>query len=253
MKKQRSNYSGEIMVCGIRAVQAVLDCGRARHLWADMRTDSVQQILQQAKTDGVECHTVSAATLSTMVDGAIDKGAVAHQGVVASAVPPPAVWKDLLNEPYSPLAILDGVTDTRNLGAVMRVARAFNAAGVVLPARNSAALTAATAKAAAGAAAFLPIFRVSNLRRALLELRDAGWFLAGASEDAPQTILSVDFDSPIGWVLGGESSGLRRLTKESCDVLVRVPTVAGDAGCLNVATACAACFAMTAAKNSVQK
>ena len=245
MKKQPHNRrgGGEMLACGARAAEAAVESGRARRLWADARGMRGAALMQKAREAGVDIRPVSASELTAM------SGLDAHQGVVVAAAPPPAVWESLLASPMSPLVALDGVTDPRNLGAVMRAARAFGAAGVVLPSRNSAALNAAAVKAAAGAAAFLPVFWRSNLRRALLDIREAGWFLAGASERAESLISEVAFAPPICWALGGEERGLRRLTAESCDVLARIPTAEGAAGCLNVSAACAACLALTAEKN----
>lgn len=235
-----------LIVCGIRAVQAVVAGGRARHLWIDRRSTNsrVRLIAQQAQAAGVEIKPTTAAALAALADGA------AHQGIAAAASVPTPEWRRLLQTPVAPLVALDGVTDPRNLGAVMRVARAFAVAGVVTTNRRGAPLSAAAAKAASGAAAFLPLYRVRNLRRALMELRDAGWFLVGASEKAEAVVGITDLPSPVCWVLGDESGGLRRLSAESCDILARIPTVGGEAGCLNVATACAACLALAARKTA---
>lgn len=247
MKRTARFSSGgeEILVCGARAVGAMLAEGRARRIWAaaDGKNPRVQEILAQAQRAGIPIQKISAAQLAAKT------AADLHQGIAAEARLPQAVWKDLLAAPQKTLVALDGVTDPRNLGAVMRAARAFAAAGVVVCARRAAPLSAAAVRAAAGAAAFLPLYRVGNLRRALLDLRAAGWFLAGASEQAELSVADADLPPPVCWVLGDESGGLRRLTAESCDILARLPAVRGEAGCLNVAAACAACLALYAAKN----
>ncbi|MBE8159156.1 MAG: RNA methyltransferase, partial [Betaproteobacteria bacterium] len=236
-KKKRVSSGGEtIVVSGARAVWAMLAEGRARRIWTDEKNRRVPEIIKKARQDGVEI--ISAEKLD------------AAQGISAEVLPPPAVWKTLLALPKKPsLVVLDGVTDPRNLGAVMRAARAFSAAGVVVGGRRSAPLSAAAVKASAGAAAFLPLYRVVNLRRALLELRAAGWFLAGADEKAELSIPDAELPPPVCWVLGDEGGGMRRLTKETCDVLARIPAAAGDAGCLNVAAACAVCLALGGQKD----
>ena len=233
MPRYKKPPSGEtIIVCGARAVGAMLAEGRARRIWADGKNHRASEILQKARQNGVEI---------------LPAAKTAPQGISAEVLPPAAEWKTLLAQAQKPpLVVLDGVTDPRNLGAVMRAARAFSAIGVVVGGRRSAPLSAAAVKASAGAAAFLPLYRVVNLRRALLELRAAGWFLAGASEKAELSIPDAGLPPSVCWVLGDEGGGMRRLTMESCDVLVRIPAAAGDAGCLNVAAACAVCLALGA-------
>lgn len=221
-----------VIVHGARAVGAMLAEGRARRIWTDEKKRSrTSEILRRARQNGVPILPAQKRT---------------PQGISAEAAPPPAVWKTLLALPKKPpLVVLDGVTDPRNLGAVMRAARAFSAAGVVTGGRRNAPLSAAAVKASSGAAAFLPVYRPANLRRALLELRAAGWFLAGADENAKLSVASAELPPPVCWVFGGES-GMRRLTMETCDVLARIPSAEGDAGCLNVAAACAVCLALGA-------
>ena len=241
-RKFREERAADLLVCGRRAVDSALACGRTRRVWLDARGGGAETIAQTARAANAEVVFASAAEITALL------GESAHQGVAAAVSPPPAEWADLLAAPAAPLVALDGVTDPRNLGAVMRAARAFSAAGVIAPRRRSAPLSAAAAKASAGAAAFLPLYRTANLRRALSELRFAGWSIIGASEKA-ERVAAPDLPFAACWVFGDEGGGLRRLTAESCDMLVRLPTAAGEAGCLNVAAACAACLALSAARN----
>ncbi|MGI9298451.1 MAG: TrmH family RNA methyltransferase [Gammaproteobacteria bacterium] len=242
-RRLRSDFDGDILVCGRRAVSAAISAGRTRRVWIDERGGGAEDFARRARDGGAEIAFASAAEITALL------GESAHQGIAAAAAPPPAEWEKLLAAaPAAPLVVLDGVTDPRNLGAVMRAARAFSAVGVVAPHRRSAPLSAAAAKASTGAAAFLPLYRAANLRRALSELRAAGWTIIGASEKA-ETSAAADLPFPACWVFGDEGGGLRRLTAESCDFLVRLPTAAGGAGCLNVAAACAACLAISAARN----
>lgn len=242
-RRLRADLDGDIFVCGRRAVSAAISAGRTRRVWIDERGGGAEDFARRAKDGGAEVVFASAAEITALL------GESAHQGIAAAAKPPPAEWAELLSAaPAAPLVVLDGVTDPRNLGAVMRTARAFSAAGVVAPIRRSAPLSAAAAKASAGAAAFLPLYRTANLRRALSELRAAGWAIVGASEKA-ETVAAAGLPFPACWVFGDEGGGLRRLTAESCDFLARLPTTAGEAGCLNVAAACAACLALSAARN----
>ena len=230
-----SRDTAEFFVCGRRAVFAALNTGRVRQIWIDRKAGHVFTAPENA-----EVKITSAAEIAALT------GDTAHRGIAAAVSPPEAVWEDFCAAD-APLIALDGVTDTRNLGAVMRVARAFSAAGIITPRRRTAALTAAAAKTAAGAAAFVPLYRAANLHRALSELRAAGKIIVGASEKSETPAA----DAPLNacWIFGDESGGLRRLTAESCDMLVRLPTAEGEAGCLNVATAAAACLAIAAARN----
>ena len=228
-----------MVVCGHHAVRAAITTGRARRLWICGSGERIQQTTSVARKAKVMIQTATAAELSARADGAL------HQGVVADAALPPADWKALLHSPpRASLIALDGVTDPRNLGAVMRAARAFDVAGVIATSRRCAPLSAAAVRASAGAAAFLPLYRATNLRRALLQLQDAGFCIVGADENAESVVGDVHLTPPLCWVLGGEGGGLRRLTAHSCDIVVRAPTAKGDAGCLNVAAACAVMLAL---------
>ena len=220
-------------------MRAAITAGRARQLWICGDGERIQQTAAAARKEGVTVQTSTSAELSARVDGAL------HQGVVADAALPSADWKALLHSPpQTSLVALDGVTDPRNLGAVMRAARAFDVAGVITTSRRCAPLSAVAVRASAGAAAFLPLYRVTNLRRALLQLQDAGFYIVGADENASCPVGDARLSPPICWVLGGEDGGLRRLTAQCCDSVVRAPTAKGDAGCLNVSTACAVMLAL---------
>ncbi len=172
-------------------------------------------------------------------------GDVAHQGVVALCAEPAAgttlddvvagVRQDTL------LLLLDGVTDPRNLGACLRVADAAGVAAVIVPRDRSAALTPAVAKAAAGAAETLALIPVTNLARAMDALKEAGVWIAGASGEAPTSLYELSLGGPLAWVLGAEGQGLRRLTRERCDWLARIP-LAGHVESLNVSVAAGICL-----------
>lgn len=165
----------------------------------------------------------------------------AHQGVVAEAAAfRYAELADVIRaseEPGDRLVIaLDHVTDPGNLGAIARTAEVVGAACVLVPSRRSAAITPGAWKAAAGAFAHVPIVRETNLVRALGSLKEAGFWVAGASEAAEQDVWSAPLEGRIVLVMGSEGSGLSRLTLEACDFLVRLPQ-AGRVGSLNVAQA----------------
>lgn len=165
----------------------------------------------------------------------------AHQGVIAEAAP--FVFTPLeevvrrVEEASAALIIaLDHVTDPGNLGAVVRTAEVVGAAGVLITERRSAAITPAAWKAAAGALAHVPVIRETNLVRALGRLKDARFWVAGASERAHDDVWAAPLEGRLVLVMGSEGSGLARLTVDTCDFLVRLPQ-AGSVGSLNVAQA----------------
>jgi 23S rRNA (guanosine2251-2'-O)-methyltransferase len=147
---------------------------------------------------------------------------------------------DDLSEPAL-LLILDGVTDPHNLGACLRSADAFGAHAVLAPKDRAAPLNATAIKAASGAADHVPFIPVTNLARTLRELKDKGVFIVGADQDGVQNVTDADLTGPVALVLGAEGTGLRRLTREHCDVLVRIPMY-GQVESLNVSVSAGVCL-----------
>jgi 23S rRNA (guanosine2251-2'-O)-methyltransferase len=162
----------------------------------------------------------------------------AAQGVIARGDPLPlAVDDELLADPKAFLLALDGVTDPRNLGAILRTAEGAGVTGVLLPRRRSVHVTPAVTKAAAGAVEYLPIALVSGISSALERAHRAGVWTVGLDERGPGALFSLDLATePVVLVLGAEGRGLSRLARERCDVLVRIPML-GRLSSLNVATA----------------
>lgn len=169
-----------------------------------------------------------------------------HQGVVAFAEPASLARNvtellDGLGKNNALLLILDGVTDPHNLGACLRVADGAGADAIIVPKDRSAQLNTTVSKVASGAAETMPFVAVTNLARAMRELKEAGIWLIGTSDDAPKTLYEVDLKGPIAIVMGAEGEGLRRLTKETCDELVHIPMYGGVAS-LNVSVASGICL-----------
>ncbi len=164
-----------------------------------------------------------------------------HQGValLAAMLPMPAL-EDVLADPADDAAVvvLDQATDPRNVGAVLRSAAAFGAVAVVVQDRHAPPLTGAMVKAASGAVESVPLLRVVNLARALWALKDAGFWCVGLDAAAERTLADAELTGRVALVLGAEGSGLRRLTRETCDALLRVPIAAG-ADSLNLSNAAA--------------
>jgi 23S rRNA (guanosine2251-2'-O)-methyltransferase len=168
-----------------------------------------------------------------------------HQGVVAIVFDKPSreSLEDLLDSLKGPplLLVLDGVTDPHNLGACLRVAEAAGAHAVIAPKDRAAGIGATVSKVASGAAESIPYYMVTNLARTLDDLKERNVWIVGADEEAEKTLYESDLPESIAWVLGGEGEGMRRLTRERCDLLVRIP-MQGSVASLNVSVASGVCL-----------
>jgi 23S rRNA (guanosine2251-2'-O)-methyltransferase len=231
------------VLAGFHAVGA-----RLRHAPASIETIYVDErrrdgrmvdLQQRAKELGVRVAPIDAERLRGLA------GEAPHQGVVALAaeLEQAVTLDDVLNRVSADtlLLLLDGVTDPRNLGACLRVADAAGVNAVIVPRDRSAGLTPAALKAAAGAAETVPLIAVTNLARAMDDLRDADVRMVGAAGEAKQSLYELDLTGPLAWALGAEDSGMRRLTRERCDVLARIP-LAGHVESLNVSVATGICL-----------
>jgi 23S rRNA (guanosine2251-2'-O)-methyltransferase len=168
-----------------------------------------------------------------------------HQGVVAMVSDKPSreSLEELLDSVKEPplLLVLDGVTDPHNLGACLRVADAAGAHAVIAPKDRAAGIGAVVSKVASGAAESIPYYMVTNLARTLDDLKERNIWIVGADEDAEKTLYEIDLPEPIAWVLGAEGEGMRRLTRERCDLLARIP-MSGSVASLNVSVASGVCL-----------
>jgi 23S rRNA (guanosine2251-2'-O)-methyltransferase len=227
-------------VYGLHAVNSVLERAPERllELWVAQTRDDARsrELRERAQKAGVLVQSVRAETLAKLV------GDVTHQGAVA-AVRPLKTWNErdlieaLRQATWDPLLlVLDGVTDPHNLGACLRTADAAGAQAVIIPKDGAAAVDGVVRKVAAGAAELVPVASVTNLVRAFGMLKELGIWVVGAAADAPQTLYAADLKRPLALVLGAEGGGLRRLTRERCDFLVRIP-MAGGVESLNVSVA----------------
>jgi len=162
-------------------------------------------------------------------------GTSAHQGVVALGAA--QKYADLDVAAASEMVVvLDGVEDPHNLGAVIRTAHAAGAGSVIIPERRAAGVTDVVAKAAAGALEHLPVVRVTNVNRALEDLKQRGFWIYGLDEHGPEDYARTEYASPTAFVLGGEGKGLHEQVRKHCDLLVRIP-LAGKIASLNVSVA----------------
>jgi 23S rRNA (guanosine2251-2'-O)-methyltransferase len=230
-------------VYGVHAVRALLERHSARvsavtivEGRAEPRVAELQALAQKA---GKPVKRVAAATFKQLFGDAV------HQGVYVD-VQPLAPWREeelvagiaaQLAAKASPVVlVLDGVQDPHNLGACLRTANACGALAVVIPKDRAVQLNATVRKVAAGAAETTPLAVVTNLARTLRLLKDAGLWIVGADVEAPKLAQETDLSGPIALVMGAEGSGLRQLTRETCDLLVRLPQQ-GEVESLNVSVA----------------
>jgi 23S rRNA (guanosine2251-2'-O)-methyltransferase len=163
-------------------------------------------------------------------------GSAAHQGVVALGSATQYAELEDVAERARMLVVLDGVEDPHNLGAVIRTAHAAGADAVVVPERRAAGLTETVAKAAAGALEYLPVARVTNINRALEELKKRGFWIYGVDERGDQDYDRLDYAERAALVFGAEGKGLHQMVRQHCDVLLRIP-MAGKISSLNVSVA----------------
>jgi 23S rRNA (guanosine2251-2'-O)-methyltransferase len=202
----------------------------------DMR---MKQFLERAREAGVRLLESDELRLQAL------SGTHRHQGVVAKVAPLPVSKSldDLLDALEGPplLLVLDGVTDPHNLGACLRVADGAGAHAVIAPKDHAVGLNATVSKVASGAAETVPYFMVTNLSRTLGELKERNIWTIGLADDAPRTLYAADLRQPLALVLGAEGSGLRQLTRKTCDESVGLP-MAGAVESLNVSVASGICL-----------
>ena len=231
-------------IYGVHAVEALLrhHPKRVKQIWlAEGRSDPrVQTLIQLAAENRVAVGQAERRELDAWVEGV-------HQGVVAD-VSPSQVWGEAMldelldrTEGAPLLLVLDGVTDPHNLGACLRSADAAGALAVIVPKDKSATLTPTVRKVACGAAEVIPLVAVTNLARTLEKLKQRGLWVVGTAGEAEQDLYQQDLTGPTILIMGAEGSGMRRLTRDLCDYLVRLP-MAGSVSSLNVSVATGVCL-----------
>lgn len=212
---------------------------REIYLAAGRQDARMRDLVQLAESRGVRIVSVEAARLDGMAKGE------RHQGVVAKVAAQPKYLTvddvlDGLKEPAL-LLVLDGVTDPHNLGACLRVADAAGAHAVIAPKDRACGLNATAIKVASGAADTVPYLVVTNLARTLREIKERGIWTIGAAGEADKDLYAIEQNGATAWVLGAEGEGLRRLTRDTCDELARIPMF-GSVESLNVSVASGICL-----------
>ncbi|WP_434569997.1 23S rRNA (guanosine(2251)-2'-O)-methyltransferase RlmB [Pseudomonas sp. Z1-14] len=231
-------------IYGVHAVEALLrhHPKRVKQIWlAEGRSDPrVQTLIELAGENRVAVGQAERREMDAWVEGV-------HQGVVAE-VSPSQVWGEAMldelldrTEGAPLLLVLDGVTDPHNLGACLRSADAAGALAVIVPKDKSATLTPVVRKVACGAAEVIPLVAVTNLARTLEKLQQRGLWVVGTAGEAEVSIYDQDLTGPTILIMGAEGKGMRRLTREHCDYLVKLP-MAGSVSSLNVSVATGVCL-----------
>lgn len=238
------------IVYGLHAVQALLKSAPQQVqellLLRGRKDQKLQKIIRQAEQNDIVIRYVDRRALDEKIG---DDGN--HQGAVAICAGETKVYdeqflKSLLQQlgeqgvpPF--LLILDGVTDPHNLGACLRSAEAAGVHAVIAPKDNAAGLTPTARKVACGAAEVLPFVTVTNLARTMQMLQQAGVWIFGTAGEAEQDVYQSTLTGPIAIVMGAEGPGMRRLTRENCDHLIKIP-MAGEVSSLNVSVATGVCL-----------
>ena len=209
------------------------------HVEANRRDARMRSFVDRAREAGIKIVDSDNERLDKLA------GTSRHQGVVArvEAVVMPHSLDEVIESVEGPplILFLDGVTDPHNLGACLRVADGAGAHAVVAPKDNAAGINATVAKVASGAAETVPYIMVTNLARAMTEVKEHELTVIGTSDDAEHTLYDLDLTGPVAFVLGNEGDGMRQLTRKTCDKLVRIP-MAGAVESLNVSVAAAVCL-----------
>lgn len=231
-------------IYGIHAVKAVLEREPERFIEAYVlkgrQDDRLMPILNDLQVCGVSIQQMTRKTLDDKARGAN------HQGIIARVKPAKQLNEndidDILAQHESPLLlVLDGVTDPHNLGACLRNADAAGAAAIIVPKDRSAPMNATVSKVACGAAEVVPLIRVTNLARTMRTLQEKGIWFVGTAGEATHDIYQAKLTGPLAVVMGAEGDGMRRLTRETCDDLIKIP-MAGSVSSLNVSVASGICL-----------
>ncbi len=231
-------------IYGIHAVKAVLENDPARFVEAFVlkgrQDDRLLPVLNQLQQCGISIQQMGRKALDDKAKGAN------HQGIIARVRPVKALNENDLDQILAQheqplLLVLDGVTDPHNLGACLRNADAAGVAAVIVPKDKSAPMTATVSKVACGAAETVPLVRVTNLARTMRALQDQGIWFVGTAGEATHDIYQSKLTGPLAIVMGAEGDGMRRLTRETCDDLIKIP-MAGSVSSLNVSVATGICL-----------
>lgn len=225
---------------GIHAVQAALEYSpqKIQRAWVDdQRQDArLKPVLEELAVLGIKPEKTERKKLDRMADGKN------HQGIVVAVELPAMRSEDQLKQDLKALEatpfylVLDQVQDPHNLGACLRTADAVGVHGIIVTKDNAASITPTVCKVASGAAETVPVYQVTNLARVLRWLKEQNVWIMGAAGEATETVYQMKLDMPLAIVMGTEGSGMRHLTRQQCDFLVKIPMI-GQVESLNVSVA----------------
>ncbi len=226
-----TRVKGEV-VYGVRPVIEALRSPR-REVFEVLVASKEEKVLEAAEASGVKMERVSRDRIEKLAGGGVHQEVAARVGSY-----PYSGLGEILSAPDPLVLVLDGVTDPRNLGAVLRAADGAGVSGVVIPKDRAAGVTPAAVKAGAGASEHVRVARVTNLRRAIEEMKKSGVWVYAAEGEGGTVYSELDLSGPVALVLGSEGKGVRRLVRESCDGAVSIPML-GAVSSLNVSVAAA--------------
>ena len=232
-------FMNENLIVGRNAVTEALKAGRniSKIFIAQGSEGSIKKIIALAKEAGIFCEFTNAAKLDKLFSGR-------HQGVIAVAAPVAyatleeifALAESRKEPPF--IILLDELEDPQNFGAILRTADAVGVHGVIIPKRRSVSLTSTVAKISAGAVEYVKVAQVVNVAQTLKSLREMDLKIVGSDIDAEKNFYDADLSGGIVLVIGNEGKGMRRLTRENCDVLIKIP-MTGKINSLNASAAAA--------------
>ncbi|NAW78187.1 23S rRNA (guanosine(2251)-2'-O)-methyltransferase RlmB [Vibrio sp. V33_P6A3T137] len=232
------------LIYGIHSVNAVMQREPARiievYVLKGRQDDRLLPVLNELQRLGLSIQEMGRKALDDKAQGAN------HQGLIAKVKPAKALNEHdldaILSQHERPLLlVLDGVTDPHNLGACLRNADAAGVAAVIVPKDRSAPMTATVSKVACGAAETVPLVRVTNLARTMRALQEQGVWFVGTAGEATHDLYHSKLTGPLAIVMGAEGDGMRRLTRDTCDDLIKIP-MAGSVSSLNVSVATGICL-----------
>ncbi|KZN51110.1 23S rRNA (guanosine(2251)-2'-O)-methyltransferase RlmB [Pseudoalteromonas luteoviolacea] len=232
------------LIFGFHSIEAILakEPERFLEIYALKGRDDkrLSAVVNEARKFGISVQFMQRKALDNKAKGE------QHQGIIANVKAPKALnendLKAIIDANSMPFfLVLDGVTDPHNLGACLRSADAAGVHAVIVPKDKSAKLNGTARKVACGAAETVPLIQVTNLARTLREIKDAGVWVVGTAGETDNEIFTSDLKGPVAIVMGAEGEGMRRLTREHCDLLVKIPMV-GTVSSLNVSVATGVCL-----------
>ena len=245
-KQAKHNKSKQYTITGINPIVTLLETNPAKIISvfvsaSDSKTQRLEHALNLIEQHQISLQTIPADNFKSRYDGVT-------QGIAAEVMLPKArtdnalkSWLKTEKTDDCLLLILDQIQDPHNLGAILRTADAAGVDAVIISDKNTVSLNATVSKVASGGAESVPLFRVTNLNRAIELIKDAGIWLVGTTDHAEETLYSQSFSGSLALVMGSEGSGMRRLTEESCDYLVKLP-MSGVVNSLNVSVATGVCL-----------